>query len=103
MQKYLIAAAAALSLMAGAANAAYAESNNLAATEVPASSYGISAGAATMMTGSEGYPVSSATAIHQSNVAVRDTGAERYQDFAGQSIGPGKIGLAQHNGNNARS
>jgi hypothetical protein len=103
MKKYLIAAAAALSLMAGAANAAYAESNNLAGTEVPASSYGISAGSATIMTGSEAYPVSPATATYQSNVAVLDTGAERYQDFAGQQIGPGKIGLAQRNGNNARS
>jgi hypothetical protein len=101
MHKIMIAAAATFAMMAGSASAAYAESNNLAATEVPATGSGISSGPAMIVSGSEGYPVSAVSALHQSNTAAFDTGSERYQDSAGKASGAGNIGFAQRNGNNA--
>jgi hypothetical protein len=89
MHKTLIAAFAALAMLSGTASAAYAESNNLAATEVPATGVGISSGPAMTATGSEAYQVSARTVLQRSNVAVRDGGSEQYQDTTGMSVQAG--------------
>lgn len=101
MHKTLLASFAALALMSGAASAAYAESNNLAEVEVPASARSISAGPAMNGSGSEAYPTFAVTTMQQSQTAARDTGSEHYQDFAGTRSRPSDT-LVARNGNNAR-
>lgn len=95
MHKTLIAAFAALAMLSGTASAAYAESNNLAATEVPATGWGISAGSAMTATGSEAYQVSATTVLERSNVAVRDGGSEQYQNTAGMGVQAGNTAKAK--------
>jgi len=103
MYHSLITAVVALGLLAGTGSLAYAEGNNLAETEVAASSSVIHAGPAMIVTGSEMYPVSSTGAVQVSNTPAMDTGGEHYQDLAGKRIGGSGIGFALRNGNNARS
>ena len=101
MHKIMIAAAAALAVMAGSANAAYAnEGNNLAATEIPSTGSGISADRG------DRHGIGSLSPFRRIgaasvDTAAYDTGSEHYQDFAGKSGGNGTIGLARRNGNNA--
>jgi uncharacterized protein YfaP (DUF2135 family) len=102
MHKTLFATFAALTLMSGAASAAYAESNNLASVETPATAWAVTSGPAMNDVGSEAYPTFASTATQQSQTAARDTGSEHYQDFAGTRSDFGSTLIARRNGNNAR-
>ena len=100
MPNILIAGFAALALMSGAASA-YAESNNLAEVEIPASARFISAGPALRDAGSEAYPTFTDVTMQESRTASRDAGSERYQDFSGARSRFGDT-MTARNGNNAR-
>ena len=94
MYKTLMAALSALTLLSGTASAAYAEGNNLAATETPAIGVGISAGPALMATGSDAYQTSARLVLQRSNIGLRDSGSEQYQDTAGAGVASGHAARA---------
>ena len=102
MYRTLLASFAALALMSGAASAAYAEGNNLAEVEVPATAPFVSAGPAMSDSGSEAYPTFADVTMEESRTASRDTGSDRTPDFNGVRSHFGETRFA-HNGNNARS